>query len=76
MVAQELNGIARHANGIFTGRSGNSVDVPFSITGTFPVGSPFVVDLTIYEGCGTYGNDTNVNHRFGESNVGRGRVRP
>lgn len=64
------------ANGIFTGLSGNSVDVSFSITGTFPVGSPFLVDLNITEGCSTYGNDANENPGYAESNVGRGSSPP
>jgi hypothetical protein len=64
------------ATGIFQGQSGNAVDVPFSISGTFPVGSPFFVDLLINDQTGTYGNDLNANPGFAEANDGRESTPP
>jgi hypothetical protein len=58
------------ANGIFSGHSGDLVDIPFTVSGSFPVGSPFVVELRLLENGGTYGNVFNTNPGYYETNAG------
>jgi hypothetical protein len=58
------------ADGIFAGHSGDQVDIPFSVTGSFPVGTPFAVDLRLYALCANYGNVFNTNPGFVETNGG------
>lgn len=51
------NNALSSGNGVFTGQSGDAVDVVFSITGNFPINSPFAVTLYTEAIVGTYGNN-------------------
>ncbi|HET7225407.1 MAG TPA: FlgD immunoglobulin-like domain containing protein [Candidatus Eisenbacteria bacterium] len=45
-----------HGTGLFAAASGTSIRVPVSLTGSFPVNSPFGVSFSLQADAGTYGN--------------------
>ncbi len=80
-VRAELNGALNIGNftvgnsgtvvdGLFTGQTGNSFDVAFSITTNVPVNSAFVVDIQLDVVAGCYGNVFNTNPGYARADVG------
>lgn len=45
-----------HGTGLFAGASGTWIQVPVSLTGSFPVNSPFSASFSLQADAGTYGN--------------------
>lgn len=60
------------ADGCLTGLSGDAIDRTFDVAGTFPVGTPFAVELMIDELGACYGNVFNANPGYVETNAGQG----
>lgn len=58
--------------GVLAGLSGDNIDRSFDVTGNFPVGSPFAVEMTIQEDVFCYGNVFNTNPGFTEASAGSG----
>jgi len=51
-----FNNFNSSGTGLFSGYSGPVIEVPVNLSGTFPVNSPFVIQLYIESTAGTYGN--------------------
>jgi hypothetical protein len=60
------------SSGLLAGLSGDNIDRSFDITGNFPVGTPFAVEMSIQEDAYCYGNVFNTNPGFTEASAGDG----
>jgi hypothetical protein len=58
------------ATGVFAGLSGDAIDLPIAVTGTFPVGIPFAVRVQLFGRAQVYGDITTGNPGFSEIDAG------
>ena len=64
------------ADGVLSGQTGNAFDVPFTITTSVPVNTPFVVDIFIECSDACYGNNGNDNPGYVITDVGNASSPP